>query len=87
MMRTRDSSSRSTALTTGRMQRGGMAEIRRVLAPDGCFVALKHSGDPNADESRRAFLVALSASSLPVLETRELREGEVACTRWICGTG
>ncbi len=65
----------------------GMAEIARVLAPNGRFIAVKDAGDPNADESRQAFLVALAGSSLRVLEERELCEGEVACTRWICGAG
>lgn len=63
----------------------GMAEIARVLATDGRFVAIKDAGDPNADASRAAFLEAVAASPLELLEERELSEDDVACTRWLCG--
>ncbi len=63
----------------------GMAEIARVLAPGGRLVALKDAGDANAAESHRAFLAALSRSSLHLLEERHSSEGAVACTRWVCG--
>jgi len=65
----------------------GIAEIVRVLSPGGRLVALKDAGDANAASSRRAFLAAISASPLRLLEERELREGEVGCTRWVCGLG
>lgn len=63
----------------------GMAEIGRVLGPHGRFIALKDAGDDNADASRKAFLEALSASSLQLLDERKLSEGSVTCTRWLCG--
>lgn len=63
----------------------GLAEIARILAPDGRFVAVKDAGDPNAHESCQAFLAALAASSLRLLDERELQEGEVGCTWWVCG--
>ena len=68
----------------GEHQHAGLAEVVRVLAPEGRFVVVKDAGVPYAARARRAFVEALGEAGLTVIEERETQAASVAFTTWIC---
>jgi ubiquinone/menaquinone biosynthesis C-methylase UbiE len=63
----------------------GLREIRRVLKPEGRLVVVKDGGLPGGAKANREFLEVLNQSNLKVMLEKDLAEGNVVCTMWVCG--
>jgi len=63
----------------------GLAEIRRVLLPQGRLVVVKDDCLPGVAKAKRVFLNELGRADFRVLDEQVLTEGDVSCTMWICG--
>ena len=63
----------------------GLAEIRRVLRPQGRLVVVKDGGVPGGAKAKRDFLSELGRAGFHVLDEQALAECDVSCTMWVCG--
>lgn len=67
-----------------RDQREGLNEVRRVLKPKGILVVVKDGGLPNGTEARQQFLKALEVAEFSVASEKNIEEGDVTFTQWVC---
>ena len=63
----------------------GLAEIRRVLRPQGRLVVVKDGGLPGGAKAKRDLLSELGRAGFHVLDEQALAECDVSCTMWVCG--
>lgn len=62
----------------------GLSEVRRILKSSGQFVVVKDGGLPNRSEAKSHFKNYLIESGFTVADEKDLQDGKVKCTRWIC---
>jgi len=65
-------------------EKAGLAEILRVLKPNGRFAVVKDGGLPGSNQVRRNFAIKIAAGGFRIVSEQQLSEGDVACTLWIC---
>ncbi|MEM9487565.1 MAG: class I SAM-dependent methyltransferase [Myxococcota bacterium] len=65
-------------------QREGLAEARRILAPDGRLVVVKDAIVPHTAQAKDVFPAALDAGGFQIVDVRETKTAEVSFTTWIC---
>lgn len=65
-------------------QAQGLKEVRRVLTANGRFIVVKDGGLPNGSNAKQAFKAALEKAGFAIAEEKNITEGEVNCTRWVC---
>ena len=70
-----------------RDQGRGLAEIRRVLRPQGRLAVVKDGGLPGGHEARRTFLAELAGAGFELLGEQTLDQDGVAFTMWLCARG
>ena len=61
----------------------GLAEVRRVLRPDGRFVVVKDGGVPDAVKANQAFVDALEDAGFSVSSEQHLEADGVSFTIWV----
>lgn len=64
----------------------GLAEVRRILRPDGRFVVVKDFDMPDAEDSGLAFIELLGRSDLSLLSERFIEAEGVSFTIWVAAT-
>ena len=62
----------------------GLAEVRRVLRPQGRLVVVKDGGVPGGTGAKQAFVAALVGAGFEVDTERHIEADEVSFTMWIC---
>lgn len=62
----------------------GLAEIQRILRPNGQLVVVKDGGVPDSDNARQDFESALAGAGFTVLQDESIAEGDVTFHLWVC---
>jgi ubiquinone/menaquinone biosynthesis C-methylase UbiE len=65
-------------------QRAGLAEVKRVLKPEGRLVVVKDRGSPGGRASRAAFEEAIDEVGFIIKHERDIDDEGVSFTMWIC---
>lgn len=62
----------------------GLKEVRRVLKSNGRFVVVKDGGLPNGADAKKEFMAGIEDAGFKVVKEKNIEEGDVAFTQWIC---
>lgn len=62
----------------------GLAEVRRVLRPEGQLVVVKDGGLPGGARAAKAFISAVASTGFVVASEDHIEADGVAFTMWVC---